>query len=215
MRTATNHREAILQNAARLFSRKPFHEVLMDDVALQTGIAKGTIYRYFPNKAELFAALSVRFVEMLSEEVGKAATSINPLVNLRNMIARMAAVIEENHDFFHVMQRRECEVWERKSPEFLQRRNVLRDLFVDQIGHAESAGTMSCPFGRQAAADMLLGMVRNILRFTVPVPAPEAIADMATHVFFNGLMQRPNQIILNIAKAPADETSGSVRTIVR
>ena len=50
---------------------------------------------------------------------------------------RLVEVIEENHDFFQVMQRRECEVWERKSSEFLQRRGVLRDLFAEQFRIAE------------------------------------------------------------------------------
>jgi AcrR family transcriptional regulator len=191
VRIATDHREAILQNAARLFARRPFHEVLMDDVAVQVGIAKGTIYRYFPNKAELFVALSMRFVAMLGEEVGKSISSDDPVENLRCMVARMGAVIDENRDFFQIMQRRECEVWERKSPEFLQVRNVLRDLFVDQIRAAERAGILTCPFGQQAAADMLLGMVRNILRFSIPVPQPDVLAEMVTHVFLNGLRQRP------------------------
>ncbi len=187
MRIATDHREAILQNAARLFARKPFHEVLMDDVAEQTGIAKGTIYRYFPNKAELFVALSMRFVEMLAREVGQAVSSGDPLANLRKMLVRLVEVIDENHDFFQVMQRRECEVWERKSSEFLERRNVLRDLFVEQIRLAELAGKVACPFSHQSAADMLLGMVRNILRFSTPVPPPDTLADMVLHVYFNGL----------------------------
>ena len=187
MRIATDHREAILQNAARLFARKPFHEVLMDDVAEQTGIAKGTIYRYFPNKAELFVALSMRFVEMLAREVGRTVSSDDPLANLRKMLVRLVEVIDENHDFFQVMQRRECEVWERKSSEFLERRNVLRDLFVEQIRLAELAGKVACPFSHQSAADMLLGMVRNILRFSTPVPPPDTLADMVLHVYFNGL----------------------------
>ena len=89
MRIATDHREAILHNAARLFARKPFHEVLMDDVAVQTGIAKGTIYRYFPNKAELFVALSMRFVEMLGEEVERTIASNDPVVNMRAMLVRL------------------------------------------------------------------------------------------------------------------------------
>src|SRR4051794_27410939 len=111
MRIATDHREAILQTAARLFARKPFHEVLMEEIAEQTGIAKGTVYRFFPNKDDLFASLYVRFVEMLSCEVGRAAGA-EPLESMRRMLVRLSQVVHENHDFFQVMQRRECDVWE-------------------------------------------------------------------------------------------------------
>ena len=159
----------------------------MEDVAVQTGIAKGTIYRYFPNKAELFVALSVRFVGTMAHEVEQGITSDDPVANLRSMIARLVQVIDENHDFFQVMQRRECEVWERNSSEFMQRRNVLRDLFVDQLDIAERRGLIVCPFAVTAAADMLLGMVRNILRFSNPIPPPPLLADMVMHIFMNGL----------------------------
>ncbi len=141
MRIATDHREAILQTAARLFARKPFHEVLMEEVAEQTGIAKGTLYRFFPNKDDLFASLYVRFVEMMGQEVGLAAVA-DPVVSIRRMLVRLVEVINENHDFFQVMQRRECDVFERKSSEFLERRNVMRNLFAAQIRAAELGGGM-------------------------------------------------------------------------
>ena len=47
-------REAqILAAAARLFSERRFDEVLMDDIAREAGVAKGTVYQYFHNKADL------------------------------------------------------------------------------------------------------------------------------------------------------------------
>ena len=39
MRVATDHRELILSSAASLFAHKPFHEVLMDDVAMLAPLA--------------------------------------------------------------------------------------------------------------------------------------------------------------------------------
>lgn len=207
MRIATDHREAILVTAARLFARKPFHEVLMDDVALQTGIAKGTIYRCFPNKEDLFAALSLRFLEQLTDSLSQQVTSDEPVENIRRMVVRMVEIIEQDQDFFRVMQRRECEVYERKAPEFLQRRTALRDKFAAQIRKGIEQGTMAFPFGAVMAADMLLGMVRNILRFSSPLPAPERIAEITLHMFENGVNPRMNARFKNIkplgSKRPA------------
>ena len=46
-------RKQVIEEAARLFSSKRFDEVLMDDIAHQAGVGKGTIYTYFADKEEL------------------------------------------------------------------------------------------------------------------------------------------------------------------
>ena len=46
---------AILEAAAKVFAMKPFHGVLIDEIASDAGIGKGTIYRYFETKDELYA----------------------------------------------------------------------------------------------------------------------------------------------------------------
>ncbi|NBT62453.1 MAG: TetR/AcrR family transcriptional regulator, partial [Planctomycetia bacterium] len=47
--------EKILAAAEVMFASKRFHEVLMEDIAIGAGVGKGTIYRYFKNKEELYA----------------------------------------------------------------------------------------------------------------------------------------------------------------
>ena len=44
----------ILEAAARVFAAKEFHQVLIDDVASEAGVGKGTIYRYFETKEDLY-----------------------------------------------------------------------------------------------------------------------------------------------------------------
>lgn len=55
--------EAILDAAARLLERTPEHPASMAEVAVEAGIAKGTIYLYFPGKEELLLAVHERNVE--------------------------------------------------------------------------------------------------------------------------------------------------------
>jgi AcrR family transcriptional regulator len=188
MRVAIDHRETILQTAAKLFARKPFHEVLMDDVAEQAGIAKGTLYRHFENKDDLFGALSMQYLEMLGVELGKVEAHIDsPLNRIEVMLVRLVELIREHNDFFQVMQRHESSLWAGHGTEFLARRNVMRDCFIRAIRAAESSGDLALPFDATFAADMLLGMLRNLLRFSNPPPSPEETARMILHVFVRGL----------------------------
>jgi AcrR family transcriptional regulator len=50
-------RERILRVAARLFARRPYHEVTLDDVAEAARVGKGTLYVYFRSKEALFGAI--------------------------------------------------------------------------------------------------------------------------------------------------------------
>jgi AcrR family transcriptional regulator len=187
MRVATDHSDVILSAAARLFARKPFHEVLMDDVADSAGIAKGTIYRYFSNKDDLFAGLAFHYMEELASEIALVAGEGAYDLRLRRMLTRMAEIIQQRDDFFQVMQRNECNLWASKSHEFLKRREAIRAPFVQAIEDGIRSGLLQCPFDPRLAGDMLLGMIRSVLRFNRPPPPPEALAEMALHLFLRGL----------------------------
>ncbi len=47
-------RERILKTAARHFSEVHFHEAELDRIARDAGVGKGTLYRYFENKIDLY-----------------------------------------------------------------------------------------------------------------------------------------------------------------
>jgi AcrR family transcriptional regulator len=64
MRTKTSlQADKILRAAGQLFGTQRFHEVRMDDIAAQAEVSKGTLYRYFNDKEELFQALVTRSSE--------------------------------------------------------------------------------------------------------------------------------------------------------
>lgn len=50
-------RRRILDAAAALFARQPYHDVRLEDVAAEAKVGKGTIYIYFPGKDELYLCL--------------------------------------------------------------------------------------------------------------------------------------------------------------
>lgn len=49
--------QQILEAAFRVFGARGLHQATLDDVARAAGITKGTIYLYFPSKADLFTAM--------------------------------------------------------------------------------------------------------------------------------------------------------------
>ena len=62
MNTGPNKKELILDAAAKMFARKGFAGTVMEDISTAAGVAKGTLYAYFPSKADLFFALFETFM---------------------------------------------------------------------------------------------------------------------------------------------------------
>src|SRR5205807_6866797 len=65
--------EKILSVAARLFAKQRFHEARMEDIAAAAEVGKGTLYRYFKDKEELYTALLARASEQMSQRLREAA----------------------------------------------------------------------------------------------------------------------------------------------
>lgn len=53
-------REALLDALATLFEETPYDRITMDAIARRCGLAKGTLYLYFPTKEAMFLALYLR-----------------------------------------------------------------------------------------------------------------------------------------------------------
>ncbi|WP_069770671.1 TetR/AcrR family transcriptional regulator [Streptomyces sp. LUP30] len=58
-------RAQLLTVAAQLFAAHPYDDVLMEDVAERAGVSRALLYRHFPSKRDLFAALYRQVAEQL------------------------------------------------------------------------------------------------------------------------------------------------------
>jgi len=61
----------ILETALKIFARDGFHNANVQVMADEAGVGKGTIYRHFGNKQELFLATSRHCLEMIDQFVRK------------------------------------------------------------------------------------------------------------------------------------------------
>ena len=80
-RTQSGHGAAprpILQAARAVFARQGYADTVVDDIATQAGIAKGTLYLYFPSKEQIYLAALLEEARQLDADsraaMGAAAT---------------------------------------------------------------------------------------------------------------------------------------------
>ncbi|MDQ3464490.1 MAG: TetR/AcrR family transcriptional regulator [Actinomycetota bacterium] len=129
-RTTGSRREAILDEAAKLFAERGFHGVGVDDIGASVGISGPGIYRHFPSKDSMLAEMLVRISErLLAEGTARVGLAPNPRAALEALIgwhiefalANPALIVVQDRDLAHVaepdrrrvrrLQRRYVEVW--------------------------------------------------------------------------------------------------------
>ena len=99
-------RDRILEAAADLFSRKSYHEVMIEDVAKITNVAKGTVYNYFSSKEELyFSITSMRMENLLNSLKEKIASEYNSIDSLRSFTVHLYMFMMKYRNFFLMYQK--------------------------------------------------------------------------------------------------------------
>src|SRR2546426_11350007 len=94
-------RDRILRAAEGIFARRDYHEVQMDDVVEACGVGKGTLYRYFPSKQDLFLAVMFDGIQRLRVELESAARAEeSPARKIRRIVDRALAFYWDRRCFF-------------------------------------------------------------------------------------------------------------------
>ncbi len=100
-------RNKIIDSASILFSRKSYHEVMMEDVAKLASIAKGTIYNYFSSKEELYYSIMKGRMEKLNTSLNGIISEKKDIVDsLRSYILHLYMFMMKYQNFF-MMYRKE------------------------------------------------------------------------------------------------------------
>ncbi|HVV08921.1 helix-turn-helix domain-containing protein [Amycolatopsis sp.] len=74
-------RDELLDIGAEFFAAKPYDAVLMEEIAERAGVSRALVYRYFPAKRDLFAAIYQRAAERLvAQTEATPARSLDELV---------------------------------------------------------------------------------------------------------------------------------------
>lgn len=71
-------RDAIVEQAARLFARQGFRGTSVSDLAKACETSKGLIYHYFPSKEDILHAVMASHVDRLAEDVAGIAGQDGP-----------------------------------------------------------------------------------------------------------------------------------------
>ncbi|MGQ0644655.1 MAG: TetR/AcrR family transcriptional regulator [Elusimicrobiota bacterium] len=97
----SERRLAILRAAADVLRGKDYHDLTMEDVARRAGVAKGTLYLYFPAKEDLFKAVAKdMFRTAVARWESIRARTAPGLERVRALLRAQLEFFEENREIF-------------------------------------------------------------------------------------------------------------------
>jgi AcrR family transcriptional regulator len=186
-------RAQILGAASKSFATRSYHLVSMDAIAHAAGVGKGTLYRYFPSKEELYLALVDEAFGLLMRRLGREeAAGLPPSVALPRMIEAIVETFARHLPYFRLMQRGEARLLIRKKQVIRARREHIVQLVAKVLDRGIEAGTFRKVDG-PLAASMLIGMVWGVtLNHGHETPA-ELLAARVADLYLHGLLQAPGE----------------------
>ena len=165
MRTRTHEqKEKILAAASGLFGTQRFHDVRMDDIADVAAVGKGTLYRYFQDKEELYFAVLARSSEMFIERLTAATAEVEGLrAQLEALAASIVSYFDAQPHLLDLIQRSELESATETEFPWHQTRLQLTRFVRDLFAAAEERGEVSIR-NPELAVYMFFGGLRSVIR---------------------------------------------------
>jgi AcrR family transcriptional regulator len=178
--------EAILEAAARVFSGKPFHEVLIDDVAASAGVGKGTIYRYFPTKEDLyFAALLHSFDELSASLARSLAEEESPRRRLERIAREVLSFSRDRRELFALLLSDERR-FPKREEEMQKRREAVswlaQEAILEGIRRREFRG-----IDARIGAELFRGMIRAANGLRRPEDTLDGLVSEIVGIFARGI----------------------------
>jgi AcrR family transcriptional regulator len=176
---------AILDAAARVFAQRPYHEVLIDNIATDAGIGKGTIYRYFETKDDLYFAAVLHVLDTL---IAALDATLKGESDATRRLEGIATVI-----LGHFWERRPLLVFFQREEHFpIQHEDLTRrrERILRFIQETILAGIEQRQFrgiDARIGADIFLGMVRALNLFHRDDDRLEDLVQQLMGVFLGGL----------------------------
>jgi AcrR family transcriptional regulator len=136
-------RKKILLAAEEVFSEHGFHKTLVEDISNRAGLGKGTIYRYFKNKKDLFQSLIFESIDelnsILSETVEMEGDTID---KMKTGIKTYLEFFKEHKRLFTILLFEHNEIGCNDSNECFEKFASIIKLGTDFCEKAISEGTV-------------------------------------------------------------------------
>lgn len=141
-------RGAILDAAAALFRERPIAAISIGEVAQRAGLAKGSVYRYFATKEEVFLDLLVRELDGWFDALGPALAPLAALTSTERagdpqaLAARLVETLRPRETMLRLLSRLFSDIEENLSLEAVR---AFKRWLLERVGPAGAAIEAALP----------------------------------------------------------------------
>lgn len=158
-------RERILAAALKLFAHEPYQAVTMDRVAEAAGVAKGTLYLYFPSKDALYLGVLSDGLDTAYRTYQSSADPGLPVVErLRRSIEVMVEFYDQRRDFLQFFATVEPRLAEARNRIIEASRERGFNFYESLIEEGIRTGVFT-PTDPRLATFTIHGAIRSLLLF--------------------------------------------------
>lgn len=123
-------KDLIFKSAIKIFSESGYRGATMDDIAINAGLAKGTLYYHFNSKEEIFNFIVEEGIKILQSQVTEIQKmNIDPIEKLVKICRIQLTFLDKYTDFFKVVM---SQLWGTEN-----RQNELRHKIGNYIKEIE------------------------------------------------------------------------------
>jgi len=176
-------RQQILDAARICFTRNGFHQTSMQDVIKQANLSVGAVYRYFPSKTELIAALAGTVIDQIAGTFAGMATE-DPPPTLATAMQRAVDIASE-HTGPDGLLRLALQIWAeaQRDPSlaaFVESVYLrIRESIIMLAKRAQATGELPADVDPVAIGSVLFALMPGyaMQRILIGVPDPEVFKE--------------------------------------
>ena len=154
-----------MRAAEKLFTSRRYHEISLDAVVQEARVGKGTIYRYFQSKDDLFFQTATggfdEICELISREVTQDASFTDQLVSVCRKISQFFG---RRRQLFRMMQSEDARMqWchGRVRERWVSHHAKLVSVVAEVMRKGVREGQVRSDVAAETLATFLLGMLRT------------------------------------------------------
>jgi AcrR family transcriptional regulator len=193
----TERREEILDAATKLFAAHGYADTDTQQLADKLGVGKGTLYRYFPSKRELFMAAVDRGMRRLCETIDASVAAIeDPPARIAQVVRSYLTFFAEHPELCELLIHERALFKDRKKPTYIEHREAnrerLRSLYRTYIAEGQI---------RDMSVDLLLDVLGDLLYgtmftnyFSDRKASVEEQAKGILNIFFHGILSETGRL---------------------
>ncbi len=165
-------KDAILQTATYLFSRKGYKDTAMGELSKMTGVAEGTIFYHFKSKQGVFLAILGSLKEGILpefERYRKAESEKTGLDMVEESLSFYLYMAKSREDLFAILHQRYPYELAESNPECRDILEAIYNCFVDifesAITGGQEDGSIDPALTARKSALIVFSMVDSMVRF--------------------------------------------------